>query len=145
MCFKLLASLWSKSWCHGEILKKVYYQVYRHWPGWSWKKQTETWHWSHSCFQSLLITPCLSQTSSANSWALGSSPVSVSKPEGRKRRKRFHDNCSCVWKTAVAQLITINFTPKTSQSCPKKWYTRFSRCFFFCCGSLIWEIMREWS
>ena len=26
-------------------------------------------------------------------------------------------------------LISINFTPKTSHSCLKKWYTRFSRCF----------------
>ena len=34
-------------------------------------------------------------------------------------------------------LISINFTPKTSHSCQKEWYTRFSRylkfgvCFFF--------------
>ncbi len=29
-------------------------------------------------------------------------------------------------------LISINFTPKTSHSCLKKWYTRFSRLFLVC-------------
>ena len=30
-------------------------------------------------------------------------------------------------------LISINFTPKTSHSCLKKWYTRLSRLLVFCC------------
>ena len=43
-------------------------------------------------------------------------------------------------------LISINFTPKTSHSCLKKWYTRFSRWFFkskfqsFHFGSLSWPL-----
>ena len=48
------------------------------------------------------------------------------------------------WKTSCCYIISINFTPKTSHSCLKEWYTRFSRHLLFFLGRFFLYILRVW-